>query len=336
MAKNAFVTFIIRNDSYLPGALVFAYGLRLQTTKNDLICIVSDNISKTAIADLLVLYDDVLVIDEVYVPHERRQERQDRPFLFSRFNAFRLGLDGDLGKKYDKIIIADCDILPIRNYDSLFDLAAPAGIINEFKEYCMEYSDGKYIVPETILDNGEWLWHSHYEDYPHGTKLPKEITDRINQDKENMGVNASLMLFKPSMALYQSVMDDLAKKEIQKEISLYNWPEMQYITVKLSGEWTNVDLKYSSFNGYPVIDVLYGIHYAGLKPWSIKNKSIKSYGKFEDYQLWFHSYLKMIDTHPELKKGKLLRIYKYFEELIDDDKYQFKKTDLPQFSHFFE
>lgn len=336
MSKNAFVTFIIRNDSYLPGALVFAYGLRLQHTKNDLICIVSDNISETAIADLKILYDDVLVIDEVYVPHDRRHERQDRPFLFSRFNAFRLGKDGDLGKDYDKIIIADCDLLPLSNYDSLFDLPAPAGIINEKKEFCMEYANGKYIIPETTEKNGEWLWHSHYKDYPHGTIIPKEITDRINGDKENMGVNASLMLFKPTMKLYNSIMDDLAIKEVQQEISTYSWPEMQYITVKLSGEWTNVDLKYSSFNGYPKIDVLYGIHYAGLKPWSIKNKSIKSYGKFEDYQLWFYTYTKMIDNYDELKKGKLLRIYNYFQDLLVQDKYQFKKQDLPQFSHFFE
>jgi glycogenin glucosyltransferase len=336
MSKNAFVTFIIRNDSYLPGALVFAYGLRLQKTKNDLICIVSDNISSKAIADLKVLYDDVLVIDEVYVPHERRHERQDRPFLFSRFNAFRLGKDGDLGKEYDKIIIADCDILPLRNYDSLFDLPAPAGIINEKKEYCMEYSDGTYIIPDTIEENGEWLWHKHYKDYLHGHKIPKEVTDRINVDKENMGVNASLMLFNPTMTLYNSIMDDLAIKSIQQEISLYSWPEMQYITVKLSGEWTNVDIKFSSFNGYPKVDVLYGIHYAGLKPWSIKNKSIKSYGKFEDYQLWFYTFVKMIDSHEDLKNGKLLRIYKYVLELLENEKYQFKKHDLSQFSHFFE
>ncbi len=336
MSKNAFVTFIIRNDSYLPGALVFAFGLKLQKTKNDLICIVSNNISEKAIDELKEIYDDVLVIDEVYVPHERRQERQDRPFLFSRFNAFRLGKDGDLLKKYEKIIIADCDILPLMKYDELFDLPAPAGIINEKKEFCMEYSDGKYIIPKSVDESGEWIWHKHYKDYPHGTKIPKEITDRIKEDKDNMGVNASLMLFNPSMDLYQSIMDDLAQIDVQKEISKYNWPEMQYITVKLSGKWTNVDLKYSSFNGYPKIDILYGIHYAGLKPWSIKNKSIKSYGKFEDYQLWFYTYIRMIDTYPNLKKGKLLRIYKYYEELLTQEKYQFKKYNLQTLSHFFE
>ena len=336
MSKNAFVTFIIRNDSYLPGALVFAYALKLQQTKSDLVCIVSENISESAIKSLEVIYDKVLVINEVYVPHERRQERQDRPFLFSRFNAFRLGKDGDLGQAYDKIIIADCDLLPLRNYDQLFELEAPAGIINEKKEYCLEYEDGKYISPNSVDIDGTWVWHKVYEQYPHGTKVPKEITDRIKDDKENMGVNASLMLFKPTMELYESVMDDLINLDIQKEISKYNWPEMQYISDQLSGSWTNVDIRFSSFNGYPKIDVLYGTHFAGLKPWSIKNKSIKSYGRFEDYQLWFHTFCKMIDEFPDLQNGKLLRIYNFIKDLSDSNKHTLNKINLNQIKHFFE
>ncbi len=336
MSNNAFVTFIIRNDSYLPGALVFAYALRLQKTKSDLICIVSDNISDFAIKSLRELYDDVLVIDEVYVPHDRRHERQDRPFLFSRFNAFRLGKDGDLGKNYDKIIIADCDLLPLTKYDELFDLNAPAGIINEKKEYCMEYVDGSYIIPESVHVDGTWNWHKIYSHVPHGTLIPKEITDRIKIDKENMGVNASLYLFKPTMSLYESIMDDLLMPEIQEEISTYNWPEMQYITDKLSGQWTNMDLRFSSFNGYPEIDVLYGIHFAGLKPWSMKNKSVKSFGKFDDYKLWFYTYTKMIQNYPKLSDNlKLRKLNNQILELQQDKKYQFYKTRIPHLKHFF-
>jgi len=336
MKKNAYVTFIIRNDSYLPGALVFAYALRKQQTTNDLVCIVSENITQNAKNALRVLYDDVITIDEVYVPHERRHERQDRPFLFSRFNAFRLGKDGDLNHRYEKIIIADCDLLPLQNYDHLFDLQAPAGIINEKKAYCMTYEDGRYIIPETVYTDGTWVWHEVYKHLPHGTKIPSTYTDRITTDKSNMGINASLMLFHPTMELYQDIMDDLANPSIQKEISTYNWPEMQYITLKLSGKWTNMDLRYSSFNGYPIIDVLYGIHFAGLKPWSIKNKSIKSYGKFEDYQLWFYVYSRMIQDYPALNTGKLKRINTFFQKLRENEKYQFKRTYLPSIKHFFE
>lgn len=336
MNKFAYVTFIIRNDSYVPGALVFGYALRLQKTKNDLICVVSDNISLKAISSLKEVYDDVIVIDELYVPHDRRHERQDRPFLFSRFNAFRLGLDGDLNKKYDKIIIADCDILPLQKYDSLFELDAPAGIINEKKEFCMEYNEeGRYIEPLSLEEKGTWIWHEVYSDVPHGTLIPKNITDRITNDKSNMGINASLMLFKPTMDLYNSVLDDLENVEIQKEISLYNWPEMQYITLKLSGKWSNMDLKFSSFNGYPDIKYLNGIHFAGLKPWNIKNKSLKSFGRFDDYKLWYYTYIKLCESHEKLLENtSLKKLYLFTKDLVKSEKYQFNKFEIDHLKHF--
>lgn len=335
MSRYAYVTFIIRNDSYLPGALVFAYALRLQNTPHDLVCIISENVSEQAEKALRELYDDVLHIEEVFVPHKRRHERQDRPFLFSRFNVFRLGKDGDMGKQYDKIIVADCDVLPLRDYDTLFDVAAPAGIINEKKEFCMQYEEGKYVVPDSVDEDGTWNWHEVYADVPHGTLIPKDITDRIKTDKENMGVNASLYLFEPSMKTYEDIIEDVLDDDVAAEISTYNWPEMQYITDKLSGQWHNIDLRYSSFNGYPKIDVLYGIHFAGLKPWSINNKSVKSFGKFEDYQLWNQTFLAMMKTYPKLRDNKrLVRIQEFISSLLEDPKYRFTRTDLPFFHHF--
>lgn len=337
MSKNAYVTFIIRNDSFLPGALVFGYALRLQETRHDLVCIISENVSDRAKKSLELVYDKVIVIPEVYVPHERRHERQDRPFLFSRFNAFRLGKDGDLGTNYDKIIIADCDILPLHNYDSLFEMNAPAGIINEKKEHCMEYKDGVYITPEQAFIDGTWNWHEIYKEIPHNTLIPKEITDRIKTDKSNLGVHSSLCLYEPTMDFYNSIMDDLEDKDIQEEISTYNWPEMQYMSNKLSGYWYNMDLRYSSFNGYPEIEFLYGTHFAGLKPWSIKNKSIKSFGKFDDYKLWYHTYLKMCDeVEGILSNGKLKRLYEFISKMLEDKKYQFYKSYIPHLQHFFE
>jgi glycogenin glucosyltransferase len=336
--KMAYVTFIIRNDSFLPGAMLFAYALKKQQTSADLICIVSNNLQRSSIHALQVLFDDVIILDEIYVPHSRRQERQDRPFLLSRFHALRLGKDGDLGKAYDKIILADADLLPLDKYDELFDLQAPAGIINEKKEYCMEYTeDGVYTIPDSVLEKGTWIWHEVYQDFPHGTKIPKEMTDRVHTDKENMGVNASLYVLEPSMKLFDEIIEDVKKDEVKEEIALYPWPEMQYLTQKLSGQWTNIDLKYSSFNGYPELSVLHGIHFAGLKPWNFKNKSVKSFAKFEDYKLWYHLYLQMMDAYPILlENAKLLRLKEQIERLRENRKYVFFQEYLPNLSSFFD
>jgi len=43
--KSAFVTFLMLNDSYLPGALMLAYGLRKQETEVDLVCLITEEIT---------------------------------------------------------------------------------------------------------------------------------------------------------------------------------------------------------------------------------------------------------------------------------------------------
>ena len=337
MKAHAYVTFIIRNDSFLPGALVFAHALRKQNTSKDLVCIVSDNISVEARQTLSVIYDVVLVLEEIYVPHEQRHERQDRPFLFTRFNAFRLGSDGDLNQQYQKIIIADADVLPLQNYDQLFDIEAPAGIINEFKEYCVESKDGQYIIPDSVSIDGTWKWHQVYQEYPFGSLVPKAVTDRVIKDQANMGVNAALYLFEPSMLLFQDILNDVKAPETQAMIAKFPWPEMQYITQKMSGQWHNMDLKYASFNGYPTLSVLNGIHYAGLKPWQIKHRSVKHYAKYEDYQLWYAVFLQMIEDHPMLLKNKKInQLYTWITNLQKDHRYVFYQKSLPNLIHLFK
>ncbi len=336
MAKHAYVTFVMRNDSFIPGALVFAYALRQQETTADLICMVTEEVSDEAIHSLEMLYDEVVVIDAFYVPHNERHQRQDRPFLFTRFQGLRLGHDGDLGFAYDKIIIADADLLPLKYYDTIFEIPAPAGVINEKKAYCMEYKNGKYIVPKTVYDEGTWIWHEKYKEYPLGTKIPKKITDRVLSDYNNMGVNAAIYLFEPSMSLLESIIEDTRSPEMKAHIENFPWPEMQYITYKMSGKWLNLDLRFSSFNGYPILDVLWGIHYAGLKPWQRNHRSIKQFDQNEDYRLWYATFKAMMLKYPSLLENKkIAKLNEWIHDLTKDHAYQFTRFDLENIKHLF-
>ena len=47
-ARFAYVTFVMMNDSYVPGALLMAYGLRRQWTEADLVCLVTPEITAEA------------------------------------------------------------------------------------------------------------------------------------------------------------------------------------------------------------------------------------------------------------------------------------------------
>lgn len=317
MHKNAFVTFVMLNDKYVPGALVFAHALKKQKVHADIICMITPDVSIRAKQQLSMIFDDVIVVDPLIIYHEDRHKRQDRPFLFTKFQALRLGKDGDLNKGYEKIVIADADILPIGDYQSLLDLPAPAGIINESKHHCVNSSDGTYMKEQKYKNKYEWHWHYIYRSCPHGFIIPKKITDRINYDKDNLGVNTCLCRINPNMNDYHSILSDMKNKDIMDQVSKYPWPEMQYLTLKYSGSWHNIDLKYASFNGYPNLGILNGTHFAGLKPWQIEHPSVKHYAKFKDYQLFFQTFLELMDKYPDLKKYiKLNRLNETYQSWL--------------------
>lgn len=137
---------------------MFAYALRQQKTKADLVCLVTDDVPVYARAPFELLFDHVVNVDRMMVSHPLRDRRTDRPFLFARLNALRLGLDGDLGFAYDKVALVDADILPLRCYDTLFDLDGPAGIINERKEHCVQANHrDRFIYPKSVYHDGTWI-----------------------------------------------------------------------------------------------------------------------------------------------------------------------------------
>ncbi|MBN2393773.1 MAG: hypothetical protein JXR84_23775 [Anaerolineae bacterium] len=320
-ARFAYVTLLMLNDNYLPGVLTLAYGLRRQKTQADIICMVTSEITAKARYALGLVFDHVVEVEKFFVPYKRRQARQYIPYVFTRMHMLRLGADGDLGLPYEKLVALDADVLPISHYDHLFTLDTPAGILNESKAHFLEYGeDGQYIVPPSVAQNGTWRWHAVYDPIcPHGYKIPQAITDRVKDDPTNMGVNSALIVVRPSMAEFAAVKEDLQRPEILDYIGdLFEWPDMQYLTMRWSGAWTNVDIRFCGFSGYPNLAVLFGTHYAGLKPWHFhKKQAMARYGRFEDFQYWFKQYMAMVTrAYPKLQKVKRLeRLMKQIREL---------------------
>ena len=184
--------------------------------------------------------------------------------------------------------------MPLSNYDHLFNLSCPAGILNEKKAYFIEKSRVK----------DEMLWHQVYKDIcPHGHRIPKKITDRVWTDPENLGVNACLWVLEPSMVDYKRILLELGQERNLKVIAGYRWPEMQFMTYLWSGNWYNIDLGFAALNGQPNLKSIYGTHFAGIKPWQEIKSVEKHYSKFEDYQAWFKTFHEMCTIYyPKLKK----------------------------------
>ena len=303
--RYAYVTFLMGGDGYLPGALVLAYSLKMQT-EYDCVCLVTKDVSHRARHALGLVYDYVIPINELRIKSDVGRGRKDRNILMTRFEALRLGHDGDLGLRYDKIILLDADILPLCGYDELFQLPAPAGILMERKEEC--YCGAS-------ADSFEWSWHKSAP-CTHGEFIPKNITDRVGYDLSNMGVNAGLWVLSPSFKEYNDIVAALHRHEIMALTKEFPWPEMQLATLIWSGRWTNVDIRYASIGGYPCVDMLYGIHFAGLKPWQITNRSAQHYAKFPDFTLWRQYFMWLYWSRPGLHDYPVLKRLCKFCQLL--------------------
>ena len=337
--KYAYATFLMRGDGYLPGALVLAYALKLQTNY-DCICLVTDDVSLRARLALGLVYDKVIEINELRIKSGVGIGRSDRNVLMTRFEALKLGADGGLGCMYDKIVLLDADVLPVSGYDELFQLQAPAGILMERKEESYSpasnpttFSRDTHCASEdlpqrqasaangcpnevfqapshesNLTHTGHWSWHDLYNPIcPHGAGIPKELTDRVRRDISNMGVNAGLWVLQPSMEEYGAVLVALNSSEVTPLIKAFPWPEMQLATLLWSGRWTNIDIRYCSIGGYPRPDVLYGMHFAGLKPWQFNNRSAMHYANFPDFTLWRQYCAALYWSIPQLREYPALQ-----------------------------
>ena len=297
-SRFAFVTFLMMNDSYMASTLLMAYGLKKQNSQADTVCMVTDEIDEETIKPLKMIYDHVIRVKRIFVPHKERKGREDRPLWFTRLNSLLLGPDGGYGLNYERICILDADVYPLKHYDSLFNIGAPAGMLNEKKSNCLEWDEkGKYVYPDSIENEGKWNWHRRYEpDAPHGAEIPKEITDRPMHDVTNLGLNGSIYVFDTSKKELENIIEDVERPEIKKLVGdLFKWPDMQYFTIRWSGQWKSIDIKFSSFNGYPGLKYLCGCHYSGFKPWYFNKKGLKNYIEHEDFLFWYKSFLTMVE-----------------------------------------
>lgn len=314
----AFVTYLIRNDSYLPGALVLAHMLRRQSSA-DVLCFVGDGVSDAACALARTVFSAVIRVPDIVVPSDDAKRRPYLPFVFTKLHALRLGPDGDLGRGYRRVVVLDADILPMRCYDHLFAVNPPAGILNERRDTMKESTEFAAGGHAVAALTARWTWHEEYRLYPHGQRIPADVTDRVRRDARNYGVNTALLVVEPNMGEYRAIVTQLTEDdETVGWCRRHPWPDMQYLTMRWSGRWHNVDVCFAGLGGYPSIEVLFGTHFGGPKPWQIRNRSVAArFSRFADFRLWYRCFLDTLAAYPALaSNGRMSRIASYAEGAV--------------------
>jgi len=179
-SKNAIVTMLIIDENYVPGVLALAESLRLLKTTSKLVCLVQDKsylyndkkiygVSQETIDDLLLLYDEVIGIDLMFVknyqiPEDHFTNASNYSNIFTYCTKMVvLGL-----LQFDKVLYIDASTLVEKNVDYIF---------NKYNKSTFQYDNeweygnvglrGTYflVIPDIYFYNKGLLFVEDYKKY---------------------------------------------------------------------------------------------------------------------------------------------------------------------------
>jgi len=150
IAKNAYVMLMFGGDSYLEGIKTLAYSLIKTGTKNDIICMVTHDVSQNARNKMKKL--GIKVIEVPYLKFKSKplksQKQADRyPWMnvsYTKLNCLNL-------TQYKKILFLDADMIVMKNIDHLFKRHAPASQFVDKKIFKDKKNNfGKFVTQNNI------------------------------------------------------------------------------------------------------------------------------------------------------------------------------------------
>lgn len=287
-------------DKYMDGCIGVALGLRKQKTKADLVCMCTPDVTEETKNILRIVYDRVVTVPYI-LPHEDLllNIRDSYKYVFTKFWVLNKNVF-----PYEKVCLVDSDIIPIKFYDTLFQLNTPAGIIEPPRhkyEKTWDYMYKKYRCSK---------------DFAHGNLVPRRFTDLWNPEAGDS--NAGLWVLSPDNTEFNEIVNEIKRDPrewmgpdkqhkgfymgVDNIVQKYGWPEQQYLTVRYSGRWTSIGYEYASWCFQHSTSL--GIHYVLRKvPWLNKQTDDSCVEKYYDAITWGMKHF------PELKN----KVYKYIE-----------------------
>jgi len=282
-AKYAWTTVLFNGDLYLPGAMVVAQSLRDVQTAHDIVCMVDQSVSDTAVDSLYNAFDRVFLVDTI-------RTNSGLHFTNKQRNYYSAWIDTSCTKwnalylvDYDKVIYIDSDHVVSQNMDNLAELGTPAAVFST--PWAYPYAHGGYFNPYIIA-------HMLKNDIPHGAKISATLWRTIATSRRvTFAPCSSLAVIKPSISDAEqytswitSQIQYCANANIASgidEVSIF-----EYYAGMKGMQWSNIHQQYSAIPwktkwANPKTHTIYAHHYFGEKPW-LMNRS-----QWPDLEEWY-------------------------------------------------
>ncbi len=254
--RYAHVSLLMAGDAYLPGCLVVGAALRWHLqSRASLVCLVDDSVSKEARAMLDAVYDRVLVVsrlrahEDSYPSDLLSDAYRD---VYTKLHIFDAAL-----LPYERVTFIDADLLPLRCFDHLFTVPAPAAVI------------------ESVHPTSQYAYVQHMHGVRHGEPVPPAILEVMSNDDIAGGINAGLLVVQPERARFLDMVERIRRpmpdwgpthRALYEQGIRYGFPEQHFLQIELQRSWIALDPRFNSMR----IDIphSFGVHWTiGRKPW---------------------------------------------------------------------
>jgi len=211
--RYAYVFLVMKGDSYAVGALIGAYSLRLAGTKNDLLCMVTPDVSQQCRTRLLHIFS---AVEEVpYLEYEVKPLRTHKQrsmynnwveAAFTKWNMLKL-------VQYEKCLFIDADKLCLDNLDHLFtEMQTPAGTFSspwsqpfvgrkdELAERKAKQSQDKPFIPRAHMAARGMM--NPYRDNDHASRVTSgQVYAGLTQ--QSFVVIGTMLMLSPNLEDYE-------------------------------------------------------------------------------------------------------------------------------------
>ena len=269
--RYAYTTLLMRSESYLPGCLAVGAALRWHVqTAASLVCLVDDKVPGWARAMLERVYDRVSVVPHVQA-HESSfpKEMLSEPYrdMYTKLHIF----DAELFP-CRRVVFVDADLLPIRAFDHLFTLDAPAAVI------------------ESVAPTSQWSWVRHMQEVCHAHPVPPKMLELSSEQDVTGGINGGLLVVEPDRARFEDMVERVQRpmsdwggnhREHWDRGIRYGFAEQHFLQVEFQERWIAVDPRFNSMR--TDVPHSFGVHWTiGRKPWENRSNP----GRTVSQALW--------------------------------------------------
>lgn len=283
--KYSYVSLLYGDNQYFLGAMMLGFSLSKIYSMYDKVLMVTPDVP---MKQRVILAKYFIIIEVEYIdinPINFLIQNTRFSRIFTKLRLFEL-------TTYDKVLFLDIDMFVIKNMDHLFNLTAPAGMLN-----------GEYPLKTGDLISADNI---------------KIINGRVKRN-----INAGTLLIKPNKKEFELMMYELTTVLPYKLKS----PEQEYLSYRYRNNWTYLEPKYNcqigiseykTANSYTIHDI-YNLHYSWiLNPWELvlENKKkvwtiIKKQKRDETYYHLWVMHFEILYRLLQKDNIDLLKLFKY-------------------------